>query len=112
MIVVGTELIDEFCKGNESAKKAFDKWLPKVEDARWTKRLDAKATFPATDPWTSDRGTEYLIIHASVQAIREWPRSAFPGRRRRSRIRLRGYMPTQSRGHGARHSVADERNRK
>src|SRR5437773_9067838 len=42
--------IEEFYKRKERAKKAFDKWLPKVEEARWTKRLDAKATFPAADP--------------------------------------------------------------
>ena len=62
MNVVGTELIEEFCQRKERAKKAFDKWLPKVEEARWTKRLDAKATFPAADPWTGDSGTEYLIL--------------------------------------------------
>jgi hypothetical protein len=39
MNVVGTDLIEEFCKGKERAKKAFDRWLPKVEAALWTKRL-------------------------------------------------------------------------
>ena len=62
MNVVGTELIEEFCKRKERAKKAFDKWLPMVEAAQWTKRLDAKATFPTADPWTGDSGTEYLIL--------------------------------------------------
>ncbi len=62
MNVVGKDRIEQFCKRRERAKKAFDKWLPKVEAAQWTKRRDAKATFPATDPWTSDAGTEYLIL--------------------------------------------------
>ena len=62
MNVVGINLIEEFCKRKERAKKAFDKWLPKAENAWWTKRLDAKATFPGTDPWTGDSGTEYLIF--------------------------------------------------
>ncbi len=62
MNIIGTDLIDEFCNRKERAKKAFDKWLPKVEEAQWTKRLDAKVTFPATDPWTGDSGTEYLIF--------------------------------------------------
>ena len=30
MNVVGTDLIEEFCKRKERAKKAFDKWPPKV----------------------------------------------------------------------------------
>ena len=77
MIVVGTELIEEFCKGNERAKKAFDKWLPKVEDARWTKRLDAKATFPAADPWTGDSGTEYLILDVGGNKYRVVVRPVF-----------------------------------
>lgn len=62
MTVVGTGLIEEFCRRNQRAKKAFDKWLPKVEEAFWSKRLDAKATFPAADPKTGDSGTEYLIL--------------------------------------------------
>ena len=28
----------------------------------WTKRQDAKETFPAADPWTGAGGTEYLIL--------------------------------------------------
>ena len=77
MNVVGTDLIDEFCKRKERAKKAFDKWLPKVQDARWTKRLDAKATFPATDPWTGDSGTEFLIFDVGGNKYRVVARPVF-----------------------------------
>jgi mRNA interferase HigB len=77
MNIVGTELIEEFCKRKERAKKAFDKWLPKVEAAVWTKRLDAKATFPATDPWTGDSGTEYLIFDVGGNKYRVVARPVF-----------------------------------
>ena len=77
MNVVGTELIEEFCKGNERAKKAFDKWLPMVENAQWTKRMDAKATFPATDPWTGASGTEYLIFEIGGNKYRVIARPVF-----------------------------------
>jgi mRNA-degrading endonuclease HigB of HigAB toxin-antitoxin module len=77
MNVVGTELIEAFCKGNKRAKKAFDKWLPKVEAARWTKRLDAKTTFPAADPWTGDSGTEYLILDVGGNKYRVVARPVF-----------------------------------
>ena len=77
MNVVGTELIEEFCKRKERAKKAFDKWLPKVEAARWTKRLDAKATFPAADPWTGGSGTEYLILDVGGNKYRVAARPMF-----------------------------------
>src|SRR4051812_3049313 len=77
MIVVGTNLIEEFVKSSERAKKAFDKWLPKVEEARWTKRVNAKATFPATDPWTGDSGTEYLILDVGGNKYRVVARPLF-----------------------------------
>jgi mRNA interferase HigB len=77
MNVAGTELIEKFCKRKERAKKAFDKWLPKVEAARWMKRLDAKATFPATDPWTGDSGTEYLIFDVGGNKYRVVVRPLF-----------------------------------
>ena len=77
MNVVGTELIEEFCKRKDRARKAFNKWLPKVEHARWTKRLDAKATFPAADPWTSDSGTEYLILDVGGNKYRVVARPVF-----------------------------------
>lgn len=77
MNVVGTELIEEFCKGNERAKKAFAKWLPMVENAQWTKRMDAKATFPATDPWTGASGTEYLIFDIGGNKYRVIARPVF-----------------------------------
>ena len=77
MNVVGTELIEEFCKRKERAKKAFDKWLPKVEDARWTKRLDAKATFPAADAWSGASGTEYLILDVGGNKYRVVARPVF-----------------------------------
>src|ERR1051325_3821963 len=77
MIIVGTELIDEFCKHRERARRAFDKWLPKVESAEWKKRIDAKTTFPATDPWTSDNGTEYLIFDVGGNKYRVVARPIF-----------------------------------
>ena len=77
MNVVGTELIEVFCKRKERAKKAFDKWLPKVENALWMKRLDAKATFPAADPWTGDSGTEYLILDVGGNKYRVVARPFF-----------------------------------
>ena len=77
MKVVGTELIEKFCKRNERARKAFDKWLPKVEEAQWTKRIDAKATFPATDPWTGDSGTEYFILDVGGNKYRGVARPVF-----------------------------------
>ncbi|MGI8979485.1 MAG: type II toxin-antitoxin system HigB family toxin [Pirellulaceae bacterium] len=77
MNVVGTELIEEFCKRKERARKAFDKWLPKVENARWMKRLDAKATFPAADPWTGNSGTEYLILDVGGNKYRVVARPFF-----------------------------------
>jgi mRNA interferase HigB len=77
MNVVGTELIEEFCQRKGRAKKAFDKWLPKVEAAKWTKRLDAKATFPAADPWTGDRGAEYLILDVGGNKYRVVVRPIF-----------------------------------
>lgn len=77
MKVIGTDLIDEFCKGKERAKKAFDKWLPKVEAAVWTKRQDAKETFPATDPWTGASGTEYLILDVGGNKYRVVARPLF-----------------------------------
>src|SRR5712691_5970405 len=77
MTVVGIDLIEEFCKRRERAKKAFDKWLPKVEKAVWTKRLDAKATFAATDPWTGDSGTEYLIFDVGGNKYRVVARPMF-----------------------------------
>ena len=77
MIVVGSDLIEAFCKRKERAKRAFDKWLPKVEDARWMKRLDAKATFPATDPWTCSSGTEYLILDVGGNKYRVVARPVF-----------------------------------
>ena len=77
MNVIGTYMIEEFCKRKERAKKAFAKWLPKVEEARWTKRLDAKATFPAADPWTGDSGTEYLILDVGGNKYRVVVRPIF-----------------------------------
>jgi mRNA interferase HigB len=77
MNVVGTDLIEEFCKSSERARKAFDKWLPKVEEAVWAKGLDAKATFPATDPWTGDTGTEYLIFDVGRNKYRVVARPVF-----------------------------------
>lgn len=77
MNVVGIDLVEEFCKGNDRARKAFDKWLPKVEQAQWAKRLDAKATFPATDPWTGDSGTEYLILDVGGNEYRVVARPVF-----------------------------------
>jgi len=77
MNVIGTDLIEEFCKRKDRAKKAFDKWLPKVEDARWKKRIDAKATFPRTDPWTGDSGTEYLIFDVGGNKYRVVARPVF-----------------------------------
>ena len=68
MNVVGTNLIEEFCKRHERAKKAFDKWLPKVEEALWSKRLDAKATFPAADPWTGDVSYKLSNIRRADQS--------------------------------------------
>ena len=77
MNVVGSELIEEFCLRKDRARKAFDKWLPKVDVARWTKRLDAKATFPATDPWTGESGTEYLIFDVGGNKYRVVARPLF-----------------------------------
>ncbi len=77
MKLIGLDLIDEFCKSNERAKKAFDKWLPKVENAQWEKRMDAKATFPATDPWTGESGTEYLILDVRGNKYRVVVRPVF-----------------------------------
>ena len=77
MNVVGTNLIEEFCKRKERARKAFDKWLPKVEDAIWTKRLDAKAAFPSADPWTGASGTEYLIFDVGGNKYRVVARPLF-----------------------------------
>ena len=77
MNVVGIERIEEFCKRKERAKKAFNKWLPKVEEAEWTKRLDAKATFPAADAWTGDSGTEYLILDVGGNKYRVVVRPVF-----------------------------------
>ena len=77
MNIIGIDLIEEFCKRKERAKKAFDKWLPKVEDAQWVKRLDAKATFPATDPWTGESGTEYLILDIGGNKYRVVARPVF-----------------------------------
>jgi len=50
---------------------------PKVEEARWTKRLDAKATFPAADPWTGASGTEYLILDVGGNKYRVVARPVF-----------------------------------
>ena len=77
MNVVGTDLIDEFCRRRERARKAFDKWLPKAEQAAWLKRTDAKATFPTTDPWSSDEGTEYLIFDIGGNKYRVVARPIF-----------------------------------
>lgn len=77
MLVVGLDLIEEFCKRNERARKAFDRWLPKVEAARWTKRQDAKATIPATDLWSSGQGTEYLIFDVGGNKFRVVARPIF-----------------------------------
>lgn len=77
MNVIGIDLIEAFCKRKERARKAFDKWGPKLENAEWTKRIDAKATFPATDPWTGESGTEYLILDIGGNKYRVVARPVF-----------------------------------
>ena len=65
VVINGKDRIAEFCRRQgPHAKKAFDKWVRKVEAvATWGKFLDLRASFANhADVYKGYSGTEYVIF--------------------------------------------------
>jgi mRNA interferase HigB len=45
MRIIGTDVIDAFCRKRRAARRHFDRWLQAVEGAAWRKWADVRQTY-------------------------------------------------------------------
>jgi mRNA interferase HigB len=79
MIIVGRNLINDFCESDKNAADAMLRWLRITQEAAWKNLHDIKQSFNATDYVGNNRyvfdirGNKYRIIAAiefNTQVVR------------------------------------------
>jgi len=68
MIIIESQILDEFVEKHADCRKAVQNWINKVEDAEWKSHTDLKMDFPSADYVKNGRyvfnirGNKYRLI--------------------------------------------------